>query len=102
MPVDENDSKMFEQPVEEVSVTQDIRQQAFESYATTDDHLMHLTGIAKDQNGKTYFITKNSWGEISPYEGFLYMSAPYFRMKTVGVMVHKDAIPADIAAKLSF
>ena len=101
MPVDENNDKMFEQPVEEIDVTQENRQRAFESYATTDDHLMHLTGVAKDQNGKTYYITKNSWGEISPYEGFLYLSAPYFRMKTVGVMVHKDAIPRDIAEKLN-
>ncbi len=100
MPVDEKDEDKFEAPVEEIKATQENRQRAFESYATTDDHLMHLTGIAKDQTGKTYYLTKNSWGAISPYDGYLYMSAPYFRMKTVGVMVHKDAIPQDIADKL--
>ncbi|MCB0589429.1 MAG: aminopeptidase, partial [Phaeodactylibacter sp.] len=73
----------------------------FESYATTDDHLMHLTGLATDQNGTKYYLTKNSWGEVSQYKGFLYMSDAYFRMKTIGIMVHKDAIPKDIAAKLS-
>ncbi len=100
LPENENNPGMFDQPVEEAEVTQAKRQRAFESYATTDDHLMHLTGIAKDQEGQTYFITKNSWGEISDYKGFLYMSVPYFRMKTVGMMVHKDALPEDIANKL--
>jgi bleomycin hydrolase len=101
LPENENDDDKFKSPVDEVEVTQENRQQAFENFSTTDDHLMHLTGLAKDQNGQTYYITKNSWGEISDYEGFLYMSAPYFRMKTVGLMVHKDAIPADIASKLN-
>lgn len=101
LPEDSADKNKFKSPVEELTVTQENRQSAFENFSTTDDHLMHLTGFAKDQNGKPYYITKNSWGEISPYEGFLYMSAPYFRMKTVGVMVHKDAIPDDIAEKLN-
>ncbi|MCB0563503.1 MAG: aminopeptidase [Phaeodactylibacter sp.] len=89
------------QPVDELTVTQELRQEGYESYATTDDHLMHLTGLAVDQNGTKFYLTKNSWGEVSQYKGFLYMSDAYFRMKTVGIMVHKDAIPKDIAAKLS-
>lgn len=101
LPQDKEDERLFKKQVAEVEVNQANRQAAFERYATTDDHLMHLTGIAKDQDGDVFFITKNSWGEISPYEGFLYMSAPYFRMKTVGVMVHKAAIPNDLAEKLS-
>ncbi|MEQ8704713.1 MAG: C1 family peptidase [Phaeodactylibacter sp.] len=101
LPERPNDEDKFESPVDEVKVTQENRQAAFENFSTTDDHLMHLTGLAKDQNGQRYYITKNSWGEVSAYEGFLYMSAPYFRMKTVGVMVHKGAIPTDIAKKLN-
>ncbi|GJM31346.1 MAG: aminopeptidase [Saprospiraceae bacterium] len=94
------EGNLFENPINELQVNQQNRQEQFESYATTDDHLMHLTGIAHDQNGTKYYITKNSWGEISPYKGFLYMSSSYFRLKTVGVMVHKDAIPKDIAKKI--
>ncbi|MCB9267344.1 MAG: aminopeptidase [Lewinellaceae bacterium] len=101
MPADPNSEAIFNHPVEELNVTQKLRQEGFESYATTDDHLMHLTGLATDQNGTKYYLTKNSWGEVSQYKGFLYMSDAYFRMKTIGIMVHKDAIPKDIAAKLS-
>lgn len=101
LPSNPDPETMFGQPAEELDVTQQLRQEGFESYATTDDHLMHLTGLATDQNGTKYYLTKNSWGEISPYKGYLYMSDAYFRMKTVGIMVHKDAIPKDIAAKLS-
>ncbi len=94
------DGDVFANPIDEMKVNQANRQEQFESYATTDDHLMHLTGIAHDQKGNKYYITKNSWGEISPYKGFLYMSSSYFRLKTVGIMVHKDAIPKDIAKKI--
>ena len=75
----------------EIEVTQEKRQQAFMVKSTTDDHLMHIVGTSADQNGNTYFIIKNSWGEVSPYKGYLYMSEAYFRMKTVAVMVHIDA-----------
>lgn len=101
LPADPAAERFFDAPVEEVQVNQENRQRAFESYATTDDHLMHLTGIAAGPNGAKYYLTKNSWGEIGPYKGFLYMSEAYFRMKTVGIMVHRDAIPKDIAAKLA-
>lgn len=101
IPADKSQDELFDEPVKEATVDQEMRQKAFESYATTDDHLMHLTGTAVDQNGTKYYLTKNSWGEISPYKGYLHMSSAYFRMKTVGIMVHKDAIPEDIAAKLA-
>lgn len=92
---------LFNKPAEEMTITQEYRQGEFESYATTDDHLMHITGVSKDQAGTKYYNIKNSWGEISDYKGFLYMSDAYFRLKTVGIMVHKSAIPKDIAAKLA-
>ena len=81
---------MFKQPVDEISVTSELRQKAFENYNTTDDHLMHIVGRAKDQNGKKYYKIKNSWGEKGHYNGFLYMSESYFKMKTVGILLHKD------------
>jgi len=93
LPVDEKREDLFTKPGTEVKVTQEMRQETFMNYSTTDDHLMHIVGTAKDQNGTKYYIVKNSWGEISDYKGYLYMSAPYFRLKTVGVMVHKNAVP---------
>lgn len=92
LPTDSGREDLFENPGEELEVDQQTRQDNFESYATTDDHLMHIVGKATDQNGTEYYIIKNSWGEISPYKGFLYMSKPYFKMKTVAVVLHKDAV----------
>ncbi len=101
LPEDVKREDLFEEPGTELAVDQALRQKTFENFSTTDDHLMHFTGIAKDQKGTRYYLTKNSWGEISPYKGYLYMSEPYFRLKTVAVMVHKDAIPKKIAKKLN-
>lgn len=101
LPVDEDRKDLFTQPGKELAVSQTTRQETFESFATTDDHLMHVTGIAKDKDGTKYYQIKNSWGEISDFKGFLYMSEAYFQMKTVAVMVHKDAIPKDIAKKMA-
>jgi bleomycin hydrolase len=89
-------------PGKEKVISQTERQQQFENKTTTDDHLMHLTGSALDQNGNRYFILKNSWGEIGEYSGILHMSEPYFLAKTIAIMVHRDAIPTDIAAKMIF
>ncbi len=91
----------FEKPFPEVDVTPEIRQEGFESFVTTDDHLMHLTGIAADQNGTKYYITKNSWGtERNSFGGYLNMSESFVRAKTIYIMVHKDALPTAIRAKL--
>jgi hypothetical protein len=91
----------FASPFPEVNVTQEIRQAGFENFTTTDDHLMHLTGIVKDQNGTKYYITKNSWGtDRNPFGGYLNMSESYVRAKTISILVHKNAIPAEIKMKL--
>ncbi len=97
---EEKDS-VFEHPVKQRVVTQEMRQKAFDDYATTDDHLMHLVGTARDARGTKYYLTKNSWGSDSnDYGGYLMMSEPYVRLETIAVMVHRDAIPKAIRKKL--
>jgi bleomycin hydrolase len=82
-------------------VTQEFRQNEYESFKTTDDHLMHITGISKDQYDNKYYITKNSWGtDNNPYGGFLNMSENYLRAKTLFIMVNKNSIPQNIKTKL--
>ena len=100
LPADPNRTDLFTKPGKEVDVDQGKRQDLFESYATTDDHLMHIVGISLDQNGNKYYLTKNSWGARGPYEGYLYMSEAYVKMKTVAIMIHKDAVPTNTANKL--
>ncbi len=91
----------YQKPFPEINVTQDIRQAGYEAFKTTDDHLMHLTGIVKDQDGTKYYTTKNSWGTgRNAYNGYLHMSESYVKAKVIFIMVHKDAIPAAIKAKL--
>ncbi|MFP4488763.1 MAG: C1 family peptidase [Bacteroidales bacterium] len=91
----------FEKPFPEVDVTQEIRQEGYESFVTTDDHLMHVTGIVEDQNGTKYYITKNSWGTArNSFGGYLNMSESYVKAKVIFIMVHKDAVPAAIRGKL--
>jgi bleomycin hydrolase len=81
---------------------ENTRQSTFDNYSTTDDHLMHITGLAKNKNGDIYYLTKNSWGNNSnPYGGYLYMSNGFVQLKTVAIMVHKEAIPKDIRKKLN-
>ena len=91
----------FDKPLPEINVTQEIRQEGYEGFTTTDDHLMHVTGIVKDQNGTKYYITKNSWGtERNKFGGYLNMSESFVKAKVIFIMVHKDAVPDDIRQKL--
>ena len=91
----------FEHPYPEVKVTPEIRQQGYEAGKTTDDHLMHITGIATDQNGTKYYITKNSWAaDSNDFGGYLNMSESYVRAKTIYILVHKDALPKTLKEKL--
>lgn len=92
---------VFEKPGDEKDVDEAMRQEHFDNYTSTDDHLMHLTGIMEDQHGTRYYVTKNSWDDDSNDKGgYLYMSAPYVRLNTVAVMIYKDAVPEKIAEKL--
>lgn len=86
--------------IKEIPVTQALRQQWFESFQTTDDHLEHITGIVKDQNGTIYYRTKNSWGTERNGSGYHNMSLSYVRAKTVSILVNKNALPKDIKKKL--
>ena len=90
----------LDKPGKEKVITQDIRQMAFDSQETTDDHAMHLIGLAKDQNGTIYYKVKNSWGDYNDLKGYFYASKPYFRYKTTAIVVNKAAIPEAIRKKL--
>jgi len=90
----------FDKIVPEKTITQEMRQKAFDDYQTTDDHGLHIIGYAVDQNGKKYFKVKNSWNTDNPYHGYFYASEAYFLYKTLSIMVHKDAVPKEIAKKL--
>ena len=81
-------------------ITQEMRQEGYDNWTTTDDHGMQIYGIAKDQTGKEYFMMKNSWGEYGPYKGFWYVSKPYVAYKTMNIVINKNAIPKDIRKKL--
>ena len=90
----------FNGPQEEINVTQELRQQMFDTYETVDDHLMVIIGTAHDQNGNKFYKVKNSWDTNQIYDGYIYVSEPYFLAKTIDIMVNKNAIPKDIKAKL--
>jgi bleomycin hydrolase len=96
-----NDEKGNTKKDIEPEVSQELRQATFDNFETTDDHLMHLTGIVTDQNGIIYYKTKNSWADNSnKFGGFLNMSESYVKLKTVAIMVHKDAVPKELKKKL--
>ena len=84
----------------EVEVTPEMRQQAFDNWETTDDHGMLIYGLVKDNKGKEYFMMKNSWGDYNKYHGICYISKAYVAYKTMNILINKHAIPAEIAKKL--
>ena len=86
--------------VPEVVVTQEMRQERFDNWELTDDHGMHIYGIAKDQNGKEYYMVKNSWGETGDYNGTWYMTKAFIAANTMDYLINKNAIPAEIRKKL--
>ncbi len=92
--------KELKAKAKEESVTQQSRQQGYETFKTVDDHLEHITGIAKDQDGVKYYKTKNSWGTSSNGTGYHYLSEEYVKAKTISILVHKNSIPKAIRTKL--
>lgn len=102
MKVDQRREELTKRPLPEVEVTQQMRQDAYDRWENTDDHGMQIFGIAHDQNGKKYYMVKNSWGTMrSDYNGIWYVSEAFMRYKTNDIMVHKNAIPKDIKKKIN-
>ena len=94
-------SNAFEVPVKQLDVDQEMRQEQFDNWQTTDDHGMQVTGIVEDQNGDKYYLVKNSWGtKHNELDGYFFASEAYAKLKTMNIYLHKDAIPKDIAKKL--
>ncbi len=93
-------SRVGNELLTEKTITQEMRQLAYDNYQTTDDHGMQIYGISTDQNGNKYFMVKNSWGETGPFDGLWHASFPFVKYKTMSVVLHKDAIPSEIASKL--
>ncbi|MCU0431008.1 MAG: C1 family peptidase [Cytophagaceae bacterium] len=101
MSKEEKESMFNTAPDAERKITQELRQQGFDNYTTEDDHGMHITGMAKDQKGNLYYVVKNSWGtDRNECGGYLYASRNFMLYKTTCIMVHKKALPKDIAKKL--
>ncbi len=80
-------------PGKELKITQELRQAGYDNKTTTDDHGMHIFGIAKDQNGTKYYMVKNSWGETGKYKGIWYVTEAFVRNQTMNIMIHKSAVP---------
>ncbi len=91
---------MFVKPQREKKVSAAERQAAFDNWETTDDHAMHIVGLAKDQQGKEYYRVKNSWGKSNEYRGYLYVSKEFVRFKTLTLILHKAALSPDFRLKL--
>lgn len=92
-------SESFLRPVEELKITTELRQEAYDNKETTDDHGMHIVGLYTDQNGKNYYYVKNSWGTDNLPKGYLFVSENYFRYKTINIYLHKDGIPKEFREK---
>ncbi len=97
----EAESNKITGPCEEIEVTQELRQEMFDAQQTTDDHGMVIVGKAVDQKGNKYYKVKNSWDTNQVYDGFFYVSEPYFLAKTIDILVNREAIPAEIAQKMN-
>ncbi|MGD0583988.1 MAG: C1 family peptidase [Bacteroidales bacterium] len=96
----EEAAAQFKGPHPERVITQEMRQKAFDNYTTTDDHGMHIVGMATDQAGNIFYKVKNSWGVTGKYDGFIYVSKAFIALQTTNIMVNKNAIPAAIAKKM--
>lgn len=99
---DEDEQKaLFDEYEPERTISQEYRQEKFDNLVSTDDHLMHIIGISMDKNKNKYYLTKNSWAaDSNDFGGKLNMSEAYCRLNTVAIMVHKNAVPKEIAGKM--
>lgn len=98
---DDEKKEMFNGPQPERTITPELRQTAFDNYSTTDDHGMHIVGLAKDLNGREYYVVKNSWGTTNEYKGYLYVTKAYVKYKTTAFLLNKKAIPVELKEKMN-
>lgn len=97
---DEQRKAIFNGPIHEKQVTEDLRLEGLYSLSTTDDHAMQIVGLAKDQNGKEYYKVKNSWGVSNDYKGYLYVTKAFVQLKSTGILLNKGGVPKNIKNKL--
>lgn len=97
---DDEKKDLFNGPKPERIITAAMRQQAFDNYSTTDDHGMHIVGLSIDQNGREYYMVKNSWGTTNDYKGYLYVTKAYVQYKTTAFLINKKALSAEMRDKL--
>lgn len=97
---DEQKKTLFDGPIQEKKVTEDLRLEGLYSLTTTDDHAMHIVGVVKDQYGKEYYKVKNSWGETNDKKGYLYVTKAYVQLKSTGILLNKNAVSKSIKSKL--
>ncbi len=95
----ENAFKIWEP---EQKISQEYRQQLFDSQETMDDHLMHIVGVVDEKHSGIYFVVKNSWGEISDLNGYVYVSHAYMELNTISFTLHKSALPQDVRRRFGF
>ncbi len=93
-------SKIGHDILKEKEITQEMRQEGYDNWQTTDDHGMHIYGIAKDQNGNKYYMVKNSWGKTGPYDGIWYASEAFVKYKTTNIVLNKASLKKETSKKL--
>lgn len=98
---EEEKKTLFDGPKKECKITPEMRQAAFDNYSTTDDHGMHIVGLAEDQHGREYYIVKNSWGTTNDYKGYLFVTKAFVQYKTTAILLHKGGIPKDLRALMN-
>lgn len=96
----DNNTKDLNPDSKELPYNAEIRQQLYENLTTQDDHLMHITGIEKSKGGKTFFVVKNSWGKIGPFDGYVNVSEAYMAINTISIVVPKAALSKELLTKL--
>lgn len=96
----EEQANLFNGPKKEAVITEELRQLAFDDYSTTDDHGMHIVGLVKDQNGKEYYIVKNSWGSTNDYKGYMYVTKEFVKYKTISILLNKNGLSKEMKNKL--